>query len=171
MLPRAIHPGLFGPLGGLAAFGLPLPGPQNFAGGRQLLAFLQFIIFFNLTGMRKQAVVTVCPGGIVTIARLIFAAYRGPRLIDSAPVIDSQILALCVELNVPIAIFNENDDALMHEVPADVIEVAGRLGLIQRNRHITAAGCGAMFAKYRTQIETPVALGWLRLPAACVQRL
>ncbi len=105
-------------------------------------------IGFDLLGVRKELIVAIGTAGVVTVARLVFFAYFRPDFVDRAAVVRTKIFATCLKLNVPIAVFYKNRNVLMHEIPPNIVEIAGRCRHVQRNRQIPAARRRTMFAQY-----------------------
>ena len=105
---------------------------------------------FDLFSAGKQVVVTIIPPAIVALAGLVLAADLGPGVIDSAEVVRGQVPAPGGELHVPVAVLDKDGDVLVHEVPADIVEVAGRSRGVDGQRDVLAAQRGTMFTEDAT---------------------
>jgi len=115
----------------------------------ELLARFCLVIGLDLLFVSEMFVVTVGAAAIIALSGLVFATDMGSGVVLHAPVFATELLASCLELDVPIALFDKNADSLVHEVPSHVVVVPGGRRFIERDGHVSAARTRAVFAVNR----------------------
>lgn len=83
----------------------------------------------------------------LALDRRIVSADLWSRLVDSAPVIVLEVFARGVNQQVPVVVVNEYRGAVVQQIPTHEVEVSAIDRLVDRQRKIVAALCGAVFAK------------------------
>src|SRR5439155_17321236 len=95
----------------------------------------------------EHVVVGVGVGVPVAVLRAVAAADRRAVLINAAAVVRQQRAALAVDLQVPVAVLDKDLSVFVQQVPAQVLEVPSRLGLIDLQREISATQRDALAAE------------------------
>ena len=81
------------------------------------------------------------------ISRGIVAANLWAGVIDPAPVVRLQMLAVGVYQQIPSTILNKNGRSIVQQIPADEVQILLARGSIDGQREIATTFCGAVFAK------------------------
>ena len=110
-----------------------------FADGIQLTSGLEQVVFVDLMRVGKEVVVSVRPTGVVALAGFVGAANLRAGLVNAASVVCTQVLTPGLELDVPIALFDEYADPLVHQIPTNVVVVPGGGRLVQGQGDVPAA--------------------------------
>ena len=108
------------------------------------------VVLFHLFRMCEEVVIPVRPPGVVALSRLIIPADARSCHVDCAAIVRPQVLAARLKLDVPVPLLDEDRDALVHQVPPDVVVVPHPGGLVQRERQVAAASGCTVFAENRS---------------------
>lgn len=95
-----------------------------------MLARFVIVVFLDLDGVCKEVVIAIVSAGVVAFAGVVFATDHRSGLVDLAHAVDSKILAPCLELDIPFPLFDEYQNAFVHEVPSHVVVVLGCFGAV-----------------------------------------
>lgn len=89
----------------------------------------------------------------VIIASLLFvaAADAGPMLVNVAEIVLVEVFAAVGDIDIPVAIIDEDADALMGEIPANIVIISLGLGCFYRQGQVAAAQARTIFTKYFRQ--------------------
>ncbi len=101
-----------------------------------------FVELFEGTELHFVAVVAA-----VEIAVVVFvaAADSGAVVVYFAHVVAGEVLAAIGDLDVPVVLLDEDTDALVGEVPANIIVIVLALGGVERQSKVATAKAGAFF--------------------------
>ena len=112
-----------------------------------VLAELDLHVFFHLGVIYEVQLVIVVVAGQIAGFLGISAADLGAFVVDRALVIlFGQVAALVYYVDVPVAILDENGDAFMCQIPANIVKIVPVFRVIDGVSKIAAAKAGAFCA-------------------------
>jgi len=85
---------------------------------------------------------------------LVAATNAGSVVVDLAAVVGCEVLAAVGDVDVPITILNEYADALVGQVPADIVKITPGIRCFDGQGYISATQAGAFFTKIFAQNQT-----------------
>ena len=80
----------------------------------------------------------------------VLAADFRARVVDAAAVVLLQVLAARIDAQIPLLLFDEDEDVLMDEIPADVIVLPAGFRGLDLEDEIAATQGGTLIAKTGT---------------------
>ena len=119
-------------------------------GGAQAPAGLGEVVLFELLGVGEQMVVIVVGASIVAVVGMVVAADLRPGLVELTEVVRPQVLTGRLNLQVPVAVLDENADAFVQEIPANIVVIPLGGGLVDLDGQIAAAGGRTVLTQYRS---------------------
>ena len=91
--------------------------------------------------------VLIVPAVVVAVFERIFSAQLRAGFVNAATVVVLQMFAAIHHADVPLGVFHEHDDVVVHEIPANIIEVFRAIRIVDRERNISAAESRARITK------------------------
>ena len=88
--------------------------------------------------------VAVIAAVVVAVILPIAAADAGSSFVNIAEVVLVEVLAAVGDVDIPVAVLDEDADALVGEVPADVIVIGLGIGCLNRQGQGAAAQAGTV---------------------------